>query len=233
MGYQTELGYYSAAYKINLIAIIPAAITVKSFFPQLSKSTINLRERDLLLNDYAKILFIVGTLVSVILFTLTDNIIGVVFGDSFQYSSTLLKILSLNVLLIFINSVYGNPLLAWNKQSRYLIGIGCGAIVNIILNFILIPNYLAVGAAIATISGEAVVLNVMMYFHWKETHQVYIYNLSKSLLSGVSAIIIFYICKYLNVNLGISFGLAIITLSTMLYITKLIDYRTIRAAITS
>ena len=51
----------------------------------------------------------------------------------------------------------------WEKQKSYSIAITFGAIVNIILNLLLIPKYSYNGAALATLLSEVVVFIGVFY----------------------------------------------------------------------
>ncbi len=223
MGYNMELGYYAAAYKIIIIAVIPAAIILKSFYPQLSKSVDNHDERNKLMGNYTKLMFVSGTTLSFILIAFSENIIKIVYGIKFLHSVDLLHILGFNVFLVFITVTYGNPLLAWNEHKKYLIAITIGAGVNLIFNFILIPKYLATGAAYATILSELSVFAGVIYFHWLKTKRIYLGDLSKSLLCGLAAISTAFICSLVPFNFVVSFIIASVVLIGMFYLTRLID----------
>lgn len=232
LGHQIELGYYSAAYKINLIAVLPAWIISKSFFPQLSQYANDRIELTKLLKNYSKTLFITGTTIVVLISLFAPAVIKIMYGDSFSPSIALLNILSLNILLVFINTAYGNPLLAWDKQKQYFYAIACGATINLIMNFILVPKYLAVGAAVSTIFGEVAVLIIIMHLHWKETKNLYLKDLTKSFFCGVTAFTVCSFCKNLNIDSVLLLIVTITTLTAMFFVTKLIENKKIRVVLT-
>ncbi|MBN1639018.1 MAG: flippase, partial [Ignavibacteriales bacterium] len=173
------VGFYSAAYKILMYGIVPAAIIINSFFPKLSQYVGQKDELKLLMSKLSLLMFIVGTTISLFCFLFAKEIILLFYGDKYFSSIILLQILMVNVFIIYVNMTYGNPLNAWNKQKEYLKIIVLGALTNIALNFILIPKYYAFGAAIATLSSEIVVLVGIIYVHYKFLKKIHFVIISK------------------------------------------------------
>jgi O-antigen/teichoic acid export membrane protein len=74
-------------------------------------------------------------------------------------------ILLVNLFMIFVNVSLAHLLVAWNHHKKYLIVVSSGAIANIACNIMLIPTYGIIGAAIATVCAEVVVLGTTLYYH--------------------------------------------------------------------
>lgn len=201
---ETEVGYYSAAYKILLLSLIPAGIILNVFFPQLSIANGNLNRMEFLMQKYSTAMFIVGALFSVMGIAFANQIVTIVFGSGFHQSIFLLQILMIDAILVYINMTYGNPLLAWNKETVYMYAIIVGGIGNIILNFILIPRYGATGAAVATVFSEALVLAGLSYLHFKVSRSLYLDNLSKVLFIAIISLVIAYLMRSFDINIVIA-----------------------------
>lgn len=76
-------------------------------------------------------------------------------GDSVPTSSDTLRVLMLCLPLLVTNPIFSLALVSLDRQN-WIIAISCGAIVlNVLLNLFLIPQYGAVGAALATLVSEA------------------------------------------------------------------------------
>ncbi len=162
----SEVGIYNAAYKIFLIFIVPFQLIITAFFPRLSRNKPSkTKSFKSLFYTYSLSLFISSLILFIVLFYFPNEIIHIVFGLKYAEAYKPLSILSLNVLVIAINIIFGNPLIAWGQQKKYIIPIGIGAIINIILNIILIPKYSYNGAALATLFSEvAVSIGIIFYF---------------------------------------------------------------------
>ncbi len=163
-----EVGIYNAAYKIFLIFIVPFQLILTSFFPKLSQNKPSKNKNfQSLFYSYSLSLLIPALVLFFILYYFSGDIIQIVFGLNYANAKGPLSILSLNVLVIGINIIFGNPLIAWGQQKKYIIPIAMGALTNIILNVILIPKYSYNGAALATLLSEvAVFIGLIFIFNY-------------------------------------------------------------------
>ncbi len=161
-----EVGIYNAAVKLFLIGNILYGLILKSFFPALSVSNKNVKK---LIDDVFKKYFIAmlttGIFISVIMYSLSGDIINLVYGERYNPASNVLKILAMNSAVVCINMIFGNPLLAWGLQCKYFLIVGTGAIINIILNVTLIPKYSYIGAGVATLFSEAAVFTALFLIY--------------------------------------------------------------------
>lgn len=99
------------------------------------------------------------------LFIMADNCVLLLFGDSFIPAITTLRILSLSIVTVSLSNFMGYQILVTiNKEKFVLYSTIIGAVVNIILNAILIPNYAQNGAAIASVISEGAVAIYQFYY---------------------------------------------------------------------
>lgn len=98
-----------------------------------------------------------------------DTITGVLLGDAFAASVPLIRVLSLNVIIIAISNVIGvQYLLVLRRQKEYAVSVLCGAVANVILNLCMIPGWKAMGAATASVIAELIVTMVQLMLVRKE-----------------------------------------------------------------
>jgi O-antigen/teichoic acid export membrane protein len=149
------VGLYSAAYRFLDAVILLAATLGGPLYPRLS----NMMEQDFdgvrnLLENTWKPMLALGLPVAIGTFFVAQPLTVVLFGHEFVDAGPLLQILiwgSLPILLINI------PSHALNAADRVwtLAGVfGLSALVNVLVNFVLIPRWGAVGASIATVLCE-------------------------------------------------------------------------------
>jgi O-antigen/teichoic acid export membrane protein len=146
------LGYYASAVRLTeALSIIPVAF-MASVFPLFSKYFVTsgkkLEEAYKLSFKYMSTLIIpiaVGTSV------LSAPVIKSFYGEQFISSIPALRILIWSEIFVFLGSVHINVLISTGLQKFDFIFTSSGAIVNIILNLLLIPHYGIVGASIATL----------------------------------------------------------------------------------
>jgi O-antigen/teichoic acid export membrane protein len=118
---------------------------------------------------------------------IADNFAPVFFGKEFQKTGMLIQLLSITVVFISWANVFRTQyLIPNNKEKIYIKSVAIGALSNIIINMILIPQYGAVGASIGTIFAEALVtLSQSMMISNEFKFKVYIKDSFPFFLSGL------------------------------------------------
>ncbi|MCQ2799767.1 MAG: flippase [Bacilli bacterium] len=87
----------------------------------------------------------------------SDSFIPLFLGDGYDDAALLLKIFSPLVIFVSLSYVIGlSYLISTKQQNVYTIAVVISAIVNLIMNLLLIPKLSAVGAAIASVTAEFV-----------------------------------------------------------------------------
>ncbi len=104
---------------------------------------------------------------------------------------------------------YGRREIAYIKENKYTILIIIGIIINIALNLLLIPKYEAVGAAIATILGQMVILILEI--------PIIKQFVNKSLMKSFTKYLLFSIIMYIVV-----YGIGLINNSAIILTTQII-----------
>lgn len=150
-----EAGYYGAAFRIlDPLHVLPTAI-MSAVFPVVAAVRMSnpTRVRDLVQSGFDYLLIVsvpifVGSLV------VSGSLIDVVFGEGFDRSAIVLPILMLAFVAVAIGYVPGYLVPLVELQWRFAALALGGAVANVALNFLLIPPYGAVGAAVSTVATE-------------------------------------------------------------------------------
>jgi O-antigen/teichoic acid export membrane protein len=87
-------------------------------------------------------------------YLVSSYIVIFTFGKEFESASRILDWLAISLFFVFPNTILTQAVIAINKELWYAMAAGLGALINIIFNCILIPNYQAMGATISTILTE-------------------------------------------------------------------------------
>ncbi|MBI2627555.1 flippase [Candidatus Nomurabacteria bacterium] len=153
----TEVGIYSAAANITIALIFIPLMYANSIYPVMSRFYINSKKSLKLVYERSfKYMLVLGLPIAAGIYTLSDEIILFLYGKEYSASAAVLAMLSGYVLLKFLNPVTGYTLMAINKQGTRLLGQASAAVINIALNFALIPIYGIIGAAAATLITEVI-----------------------------------------------------------------------------
>jgi O-antigen/teichoic acid export membrane protein len=182
-----EVGYYAAAVQVTKgFSFIPSVVA-QSIFPKLiSNYQTNI--------DYKRIFLIINS--SLIYFALflylfvlqfSDSIISFLYGNEYEKSSTILILHFAVNIFIFAGVMIDKLIILENRQASITLRVLIGVVINIVLNYLLIPQYGAIGAAYATIVSQfftSVMLLLLFkssrkYFFWQI--QSFFYPLSKAL----------------------------------------------------
>ncbi len=136
---------------------------------------------------------------------IANEFIPIFYGDKFHESIYILKLLSISMFFIAWANVIRTQYLIPNKMDvKYTVSVLSGAIVNLILNILLIKRFGAVGAAIATIVTEAIVAIIQSIIVSKNIDIIsYIKNTIVYIPIGF---IMYTIVRFIGINMGVSIG---------------------------
>jgi O-antigen/teichoic acid export membrane protein len=155
-----------------------------------------------------------------------DNIVPWFLGPGWDKVSILLQIFSICILFTSVSLCFSELYyLPYNKVSSLSAILYVGTAVNIIVNIILIPKYLSIGATIATVVSQFVVMALLLFFSRKD---VKVWNIAKtSIKYFISGSIMLGFLYYLNTYIPATvFGfLILIICGFTLYIVVLIVLR--------
>ena len=158
------VGWYSAAYKIVDVftSFVPGVIYAVAY-PIYSRHFKSKDLKYIYIRSF-KVSLILGFFISVSITLFANKIIAVLYGAQYIKSISALKILIWAFFIICISTVTSGLLNSIDKQNIVTIGTGIGAVLNIVLNFILIPKYNLNGAALATVFTELFGFSLYFYF---------------------------------------------------------------------
>ncbi len=166
-------GWYSAASKITAALSFLPNVIIDSVFPAMSRFHETSKESlNKLFEKTFYYLFTIAFPLALGISLLANRFIYFIYKEQFIKSGVILQILIWSVLFFFINQSLGHLLNAINKQKYFTISNGVCAIVNVMLNFILIPKFSYIGAATATVVALAVNFSLLYYFTSKNGYRL-------------------------------------------------------------
>jgi O-antigen/teichoic acid export membrane protein len=163
-----EVGYYSAAQKLILLAYVLPALLASSTFPVLSRLAASApEEAKKLLKKSLKL--ILGTAILTVIFGL---ILGpwayeFLFGAEYLPGLNVFKILLFSIILVYPGTLLGNALFAYDDSKYFLKFVITSTLGNALFNLLLIPSYGIEGAAASTIATQ-LITNSLLYFRVKK-----------------------------------------------------------------
>jgi O-antigen/teichoic acid export membrane protein len=158
----TEVGLFSASWKLFILAIAVPNLVATLFLPRIANLMTQVAERERSMELFLKGIIVCAIPTTVFGCLLTPQILTLLFGPAYLPASRTVVVLLLNALAVALNIGFGTSMLAVGRQSAFLRVMTIGAGTGILLNAILIPYCGGVGAALATLIDEAVILSMLL-----------------------------------------------------------------------
>lgn len=155
------VAWYSIAFKLTTaLTVLPGAFAT-SYFPAMSQAWKSHRERLPDLFERSMIYIMLLSLpIAVGVFVIAEPLIISIYEEIFRPSILPLQIFMISLFFVFINYPVGNFLNAVDRQSRNTVHMGIALLVNVVLNFILIPRYTFIGATISAVISSVVLVSL-------------------------------------------------------------------------
>lgn len=162
-----QVGYYENSQKIVKVVLTIATAIGTVMMPKIANTVAS--------GDMKRVKYYIQNsffFVSALSIPLMFGLMGVAkelspwfFGDNFKGIENLIVLSSLIILAISWSNVLGTQLLVpLNKTKEFTISVTAGAIINFILNLVMLKNFGAIGACFSTIIAEFTVTLVQFYF---------------------------------------------------------------------
>lgn len=149
------VGFYAIAVKFTSIWYFIGGIVCSSLFP----AVIQARKKDSILyenrlQNLYELMVGMGVAIAIPITILAYPIVNFLYGSEFTSASSVMVIHVWSLIFVFLGAASNNWLLAENLQKYKLSRTIMGAVVNVGLNFFLIPIYGIQGAAVATLVSQ-------------------------------------------------------------------------------
>jgi O-antigen/teichoic acid export membrane protein len=152
-----ETGIYRAAYMWIQVAMLVPNVVIPTTLPSMARLwKEDKRTLEVLFRKSFQTLSLLGVAGVVGYYLLAEYGILLVFGEDFVPSVPVLKILAFALPFMFLNSLFGSFLNATGRELTFTKITGFTALLNVALNYVLILNYGASGAAVATVVSQGV-----------------------------------------------------------------------------
>ena len=186
-----EVGIYISAYKIVTLASAIPSLLFASYLPYLIsiKSTETKEWKKFVLT-----MFTIGLPTGIIINIYAPELTTILYGKAYDSAVIPLRILSFDIIAVFISITFAQPLLLLGEEKKYLSIVACSAGLNLLLNLFMIPWYGMIGAAITTVLAESLVA----FRSWKaikrKVESTFIKEISEIVLISGTAVLLMFLC---------------------------------------
>lgn len=161
------VGYYNAGIKVKTVLVTCVTSLGTVLLPRLSYyiETADKKAFKLMVGKAFRFVFVAASAVTVYFSIFARESILLLSGEAFLPAVGPMMILMPTVLLIGLSNVTGIQILTPNGREREVMySIWGGAILDFVLNLIVIPKFSANGAALSTLLAEGMVLLLQCWF---------------------------------------------------------------------
>ena len=196
-------GYYEQAEKIVKMTLMVVTSLGTVMIPRIASSYANgdiAMIRHYIMRSY-RFVWLVALPMMFGLIGIIDQVIPWFFGPGYGPVGILVKVFSGLLLAIGINNVTGVQfLIPINKQNIFTLTVLIGAVLNFVLNLVLIPIFMSLGAAIASVTAETVI--ALVQFHFVKEYFSLIDVLSISIKYFLCSLIMFFVLEIVQFLMG-------------------------------
>jgi len=153
----SAVGQYAAAVRLSVAWYFIPVVVANSLFPSIlnAKQSNQKLYRDRLKRLYSLMVWMaIG--VAIPLTFLNEWIIELVYGEAYRLAAKVLMVHVWAGIFVFLGVAFGRYLIAENMTKKAFYRTATGAVANVVLNFLMIPAFGILGAAVATLVAQLI-----------------------------------------------------------------------------
>ncbi|WP_304969407.1 polysaccharide biosynthesis C-terminal domain-containing protein, partial [Romboutsia ilealis] len=161
-----SVGYYSMSIKLVKVLLSFVTSLAVVMIPRISNSIKNNRTDDAkrYIGMSTNLVYLIAIPAIFGILAIGEEVVTIYLGEEFLQSIGIFKVVSLNLIIIGLSNVFGmQVMIPYGKEKKFTMILSSAAVVNFVVNLILIPKLSYFGATYATILAELLV-TVWMYF---------------------------------------------------------------------
>ena len=198
-----EVGFYTQSEKIVklVLSILTSLGTV--MLPAMSFAFAQGRFKEIVysIQKAFNFVFLLGFALLFGLDAVATNFVPFFFGQGYEPVINLIRVISPIFILIGMSNVIGRQyLLPTQRQTLFTVSVVLGSVVNVILNFLLIGKYNAIGASVATVIAEFSVTAIQCWFVRKQLplKNIFLSAIKYLVLGAIMGVAVYYVGKVLE-----------------------------------
>ncbi|MBR0491341.1 MAG: flippase [Clostridia bacterium] len=163
---KSEVGFYEQGQKVIRVLLTVVTSLGIVMIPRMASTFASGNKKQIIeyMKKSFKFVFFLAFPIVLGLISVSKSFVPLFFGEGYDKVVTLLIVISPTIILTGMANVIGTQyLLPIKRQKEYTITITLGLVINFFLNYILITYYDSVGASIATVVSELIVVIAQLY----------------------------------------------------------------------
>lgn len=194
---ELQNGYYSSSQKIARLALVLVTSLSYVMMPAMANMYAKNEQEKVktYLRNSVKFGLVLSIFITSTLMSLSKDFVPMFFGPEFNVIIPYMIISSFIVIFIAVGGIFANQYsLPVGDTKEYTIPLVVAAIINPILNIILVPRYLALGGVYSIVITECIVFVMRIWFVRKKLNLKYMFKgLGVYLFAGIIAYVATFI----------------------------------------
>lgn len=164
----SKVGLYSAGYRVCFLLTVIASSAHVVFKPALMRAHEDAVRASSVLTDALWVSWAVGLPLVVGGIVVAPDLLALLFGEPFREGYLAFRILLVSIGFLFLHGAVAGSFLARNQLALHARIFGAAAVLNLLLNALLIRTIDIVGAALATATAEGLILicSIVVLYRW-------------------------------------------------------------------
>lgn len=198
---KAEVGFYEQSQKVVIVLLTVITSLGTVMLPHMASKFAKGKDGEIkksIMNSFRLVLMLAIPMVCGLCIVAPD-FMPMFLGEGYEKTVTITWVISPIILMIGLSNVIGiQYLLPTKRQNMLTVSVTSGAVINFILNLILIPRFHSIGSAVATLIAETAVTFVQFIFVRRE------FNLRSIFLSALkylfASAVMFAAIRFLNIH---------------------------------
>lgn len=196
-----EVSFYEQSSYIVKTALLIITLTNTIMISKISYAFENNHKEKIseYINNIINFIWIIGIPIVLGICAIIKNFVPWFYGPEYTSIINIVYIMSPIIIIIGLNNLIGIQFLVSTKnQNKYILAVSVGAVINLVLNLILIKQFNATGATLASVISELIILLIEIYYFKKIITNI---NLLKNSLKYSIFGIIMFLITYISGNI--------------------------------
>jgi O-antigen/teichoic acid export membrane protein len=194
---RAEVGGFAGAYRLIDATLLVSVVLTNAIFPILSRlaaeGAASLR---IPFEQALKLLVCLALPLAVVFVVIPQRIVTLVFDTSFSQSVVTLRLLGGLVVVLYACALLNSTLISLNRQGLYTVAATVALVINVALDFALIPRFGYVGACVAAIVAQVILFGMALAFVTRQVGAMALGRLfPQALLGAVAMGIVSYVLE--------------------------------------
>lgn len=230
-GSSAENGYYEYAEKIIRLSITVISALSTVLIPRIAKAHADGDTQTVqsLVSNAVSYVWLIGIPLMFGFLAVSDVLVPIYLGENFEKSILLMNVFSPLILFVGMANIIGLAfLIPINKQFVNIISIVVAAVINVILNCILIRYYASVGAAISSVIAEGIGITIQCTYVFKKklfSFKRFIMCSIRNWISGAIMFVVLFLLKYYLLPVAVWSLIVLIVTGIVVYFALLFVLR--------